>query len=334
MFSRMKQYYYQVSEMIKNRRKKKVTPPPAPFPQVPVPKPHPAPAPAPTPPPIPAPPPVVIPPTPPPTPATPPTPSAPSDKIYGITITNPWNQLTAITTALSSMNNKPTARICFDQGQSGSSYAAIASTIHSVAYVMGQCIDSSEMTGYTVDQANARTAEFMNALGSNVDIWEIGNEINGNWLGTTADVVAKMTGSFDLVNNAGKKTALTLYLTDAGPADMMAWVTAHVPARMISGLDQVLVSYYEDDNNNYQPDWQDVMNLVGAAFPNSLIGIGECGTINTANKAAYITRYYKTVFAAVTHPRFIMGNFWWYYDDTDCVPKTKTLWTTLNNLFT
>jgi hypothetical protein len=61
-------------------------------------------------------------------------------------------------------------------------------------------------------------------------------------------------------------------------------------------------------------------------FPNSKIGFGECGT-TTANKAAYISRYYKM---NITTPNYVGGYFWWYFKQ-DCVPYTNSLWTTFNN---
>lgn len=42
-------------------------------------------------------------------------------------------------------------------------------------------------------------------MSASVDIWVIGNEINGEWLGDTAGVVAKMTGAYDVVKAAGKR---------------------------------------------------------------------------------------------------------------------------------
>jgi hypothetical protein len=96
---------------------------------------------------------------------------------------------------------------------------------------------------------------------------------------------------------------------------------------MKTGLDYVWVSYYEDDCNGLALNWQKVIDSLGKIFPNSKLGIGECGTLTAANKSAYITRYYTT---AVSHPRWVGGCFWWYYKQ-DCVPYTKTLWSVLNN---
>lgn len=45
-----------------------------------------------------------------------------------------------------------------------------------------------------------------------------------------------------------------------------------------------------------------------------------------------MNRYYTM---QISTPNYIGGYFWWYYKsglDTDCVPKTKELWSTLNNI--
>ena len=116
---------------------------------------------------------------------------------------------------------------------------------------------------------------------------------------------------------------------------MFTWAQANVPDRMKTGLDYVLVSFYEDDCNGIQPDWNQEFQKLGAMFPNSKIGFGETGTIYTARKAEYINRYYRDM--AVTHPRFIGGYFWWYFDAQqsgstgDMTPKTNYLWDVLNN---
>ena len=66
---------------------------------------------------------------------------------------------------------------------------------------MGELVDSSGMKNVSIAQYSARTSKYLAAFPTGVDVWEIGNEINGNWLGATADVVAKMTNAFDLVKS-------------------------------------------------------------------------------------------------------------------------------------
>ncbi len=260
-------------------------------------------------------------------------------KINGVTITNPWNQLSTLMTSLSSLTYKPTARVVFDEFVAASEYKSMVQQIHSVSFVMGEILDSFYMPQYTTQAYVNRTLEYLNSMGTSVDIWEIGNEINGEWLGDTASVVAKMTGAYDAVKAAGKTTALTLYYNkncwERSDHEMFTWAQANVPDRMKSGLDFVLISFYEDDCNGIQPDWNQEFQKLGVMFPNSKIGFGETGTIYTARKADYINRYYRDM--VVTHPRFIGGYFWWYFDAQqnggtgDMTPQSNYLWDVLNN---
>jgi hypothetical protein len=194
---------------------------------------------------------------------------------------------------------------------------------------MGEILDSYVVSQYSVADYAKRAEEYLSTLGNNVDLWEVGNEINGEWLGSTADVVAKMTAAYDSVKKRGKKAELTLYYNQGCWSDkaheMFAWADRNVPASMKQGLDVVLVSYYEDDCNGLQPDWPTVFQRLGVMFPNSLIGFGECGTKRSSKKAAYVDRYYRM---KIDHPRYVGGYFWWYFRE-DMVPKTKSLWSTL-----
>ncbi|HMQ81191.1 MAG TPA: hypothetical protein PKD94_16615, partial [Ignavibacteria bacterium] len=173
----------------------------------------------------------------------------------------------------------------------------------------------------------ARTDEYMNTLGNKVDIWEIGNEVNGEWLGNKDSVKAKINYAFNKANQLQYRTALTLYYNkdcwENPQNEMFRWVNTNISPEMKQGLNYVFVSYYEDDCNNLQPNWQRVFDSLHVIFPNSNLGIGECGTTNAALKETYINRYYKM---HITTPKYIGGYFWWYYRQ-DCVPWTnKPLW--------
>lgn len=269
-------------------------------------------------------------PTPAPAPSPSPSPTPASNQVYGLTIDQIGN-LNSIVTSLKSLSQKPTTRIVFDENVAASYYANAASQIHAVSYVMGEILDSFYVKDISVSGYSARTTEYMNTLGSNVDIWEIGNEINGEWLGSTSDVVTKMTNAYNIVKNAGKKTALTLYYNEdcwMYPAnEMFTWANKNVPASMKSGLDYVWISYYEDDCNNLQPNWPAVYQKLAAMFPNSKIGFGEVGTNVSSKKASYINRYYNMT---INQPNYVGGYFWWY-GFQDFVPMTNPLWTTFND---
>jgi hypothetical protein len=301
----------------------------------PTPTPTPNPAPAPTPSPTPTSPPTATEPTPvEPTPVepTPVPPAVPSQAaaVWGITVDD-ISGLSDIVGSLSALASKPTTRIVFDENVLPAYYRDAAVAIHEVSYIMGEILDSFYVRTVSVAEYLQRTQQYLAALGDVVDIWEVGNEINGEWLGDNADVVAKMSGAFDLVKAQGRVAALTLYYNEdcwSRPAnEMFTWAQANVPERMKQGLDYVLVSYYEDDCNDLQPDWPAVFARLAQMFPNSRIGFGEVGTIYADRKAEYVRRYYGL---KIDEPRYIGGYFWWYFRQ-DMVPRTQELWQTLND---
>jgi hypothetical protein len=251
-------------------------------------------------------------------------------KIYGVTI-DAVSRISNIVTALSGHSKKPTTRIVFDEWMPATDYLTAVNKINPISFIMGELLDSYYFSQYNLQQYVSRSYEYLNLLGNKVDIWEIGNEINGEWLGSTPDVVAKMDTAYKIFKNANKKTALTLYYNkncwENPQNEMFRWAVNNVPKHMKNGLDYVWISYYEDDCNKLQPDWQKVIDSLGKIFPNSKLGIGECGTIKSNKKAEYIKRYYRM---QINHPRYVGGYFWWYYRQ-DCVPNTKTLWGTLDS---
>lgn len=248
----------------------------------------------------------------------------------GVTLDDISN-LDAALTSLKSISKVPTTRIVFDERVPASYYRNAAIQIRNVSYVMGEILDSYYVKDYSVQAYLDRTKEYLSTLGDVVDIWEVGNEINGEWLGNNSDVVAKMTGAYDLVKAVGKTTELTLYYNKdcwEKPAnEMFIWAQNNIPDRMKQGLDYVLISYYEEDCNGLRPDWSQVFTQLHAMFPNSKIGFGETGTTNTAEKADYITRYYGM---QLNVPNYVGGYFWWYFKP-DMIPYTQPLLKTLNN---
>lgn len=255
----------------------------------------------------------------------------PSEWIWGVTVTDPWNT-GPVTASLKALPRRFTARVVFDEGQPAAGYVPLVRTIRTAADVLGEILDSQYVVTLSVQQYLDRTREYLDALGDDVDVWEVGNEVNGEWLGTTPDVVAKVRGAYDLVRARGKRTALTLYYNqgcfDSADHEMFTWVRARLPADLRGGLDWVLVSYYEDDCNGLQPDWNEVFRQLAELFPAARLGIGECGTTVAGAKETMLRRYYGM---RVDQPRFVGGFFWWYFNE-DMVPSTKPLWAVLAEL--
>lgn len=251
-----------------------------------------------------------------------------SEKVVGVTVDSVEN-LPGIIAALKELPVKPFTRIVFDENVPAAHYKKAAEQIHNVSFVMGEILDSSAMKSYSLQAYSERTSEYLAALGSNVDIWEIGNEINGEWLGDAKDVAEKMIVAFDLVKSRGKKTALTLYYNEACFTDKanetFTWTRKHIPEKMKIGLDYIWLSYYEDDCNGLKPDWEKVFQKLAAIFPNSKIGFGEVGTKFSEKKAEFIERYYRM---KIAQPDFVGGYFWWYFVQ-DMVPANRPLLRTL-----
>lgn len=251
--------------------------------------------------------------------------------LRGLTLDDVDN-LPAIVKSLSSLQKMPTARIVFDEGVDPSYYRRPLLAIHDVSYTMGEILDSYYVNTLTPAQYIERTRNYLAALSDVVDIWEIGNEVNGEWLGPATAVTQKVVGAYDLVKSQGKTTALTLYYNQGcwenKENEMFAWSEAHIPHYMKTGLDYVFISYYEDDCEGLKPDWQAVFNKLGVMFPNSKIGFGEVGTARKAKKSDYLSRYYTM---KINTPKYVGGHFWWYYKQ-DMVPYTKGLWKIFNKV--
>ena len=192
---------------------------------------------------------------------------------------------------------------------------------------MAQPVDSFYMRNYPdVESYLERFRESFAVLSPYVGIWEIGNEINGvDWIRQDpALIVAKTRAANDFIRARGGKTALTVYYADPADHDLFDWLDRYLPVRLAENVDYALVSYYEDDNGGYAPDWASVFAGIARFFPNAKIGVGESG--NTAadraaveSKIAMATAYYGMRRAG---DRFIGGYFWWNWVQ-DCIPHPE-----------
>jgi hypothetical protein len=132
------------------------------------------------------------------------------------------------------MAQAPTVRIVFDVGVRPTYYLKPIQQFRNVAYIMGELVDSSYMRKYTVSQITAWAQSYTKVLGNLVDIWEIGNEVNENWLGP--NILANIEAMYDVVPSQGGATALTFFYegepsdrnnciaADHGGNDMFTWI--------------------------------------------------------------------------------------------------------------
>ena len=115
--------------------------------------------------------------------------------VYGVTLDRIGN-LARVVAGERALPERPTSRVYFDVSEPASHYAKAVSELHPVSAVMGELLDSSDATLITTSQYQSRVESFLGVLGSSVDIWEIGNEVNGNWTGPYSTGAAKLQEAF------------------------------------------------------------------------------------------------------------------------------------------
>ena len=243
----------------------------------------------------------------------------------------------------------------FDPGTTAAQYYPALVKLHAVAYVMGGIMDSyyfpSDLQTYT-----ARTNELVGTLKNVVDVWEIANEINGEWLRVDSngpdavaaqeetDIGNMVAAAYDIVKANGGLTSVTMYYNDDRkgnncwqlPMDAwQSWAQTYLPARVRQGADYALFSYYPyQDCPGLSPNWTADFKLLESIFPVAKVGFGEIGTSSTSAPTSVqqnlIKSYYpmaNTKMAA--DPRFIGGYFWWNYAEQMVPYSTSSYWNLL-----
>ena len=269
--------------------------------------------------------------------------------IYGVTVDDIAN-VSGIIASLKQIVYFPTTRIVFDGVNSASYYKSAIQQMNSSTYIMGELLDSTDMSNTSVAAYTTRTQNYINTLGSLVDVWEIGNEINGGWLGSDTKLTGdKVRAAYDVVHAANGATALTFFWegnpTDSnncidGPGfDMFGWISNFLANpendRVRLGLDYALISWYPQQCGNIKPDWVTIFKKLSVIFPNAKVGFGEIGTADPQYGSTYevnlINEFYPMGNNTAMPSTFIGGYFWWYFYQ-EMIPSTKTiLMDVLNN---
>lgn len=263
-------------------------------------------------------------------------PQAPAVLRYGVTIDDITN-MAQILPSLSHLPHRPSVRLVFDPGLAPAHYRDAVDRVAQVGDILAEPVDSSEVAGYTPARYERRFRQYVAAFGPRVAVWEVGNEVNGDWLGPAARVRRDILDAYRVIRGAGGRTALTFSYEPgcaASPTgDMWTWAGANVPAPLRDGLDYVLVSYYADDCGGYRPgdrEWTDVFTRLGQMFPHARVGFGEVGTHRgdpVAVKLATLNRYYRM---RIEVPGYFGGCFWWYYAEDMLPYRHNPLWQALS----
>ena len=292
--------------------------------------------------------------------------------IHGITVADNKDirrdkYLNEVGESVGNLTSIPTVRLTYkleetdtDKGAKASTYLSATKAISKKAYIFAEVIDSAYEFCFSVADHEARWNDYVSTLADYVDIWEVGNEINGNWLDnsdpipikgqtcpwripntTDNDVIAKMINAYHIVKNAGHAAALTLYYepnpactTSMGPAyDPITWATQNIPSDMKAGLNYVLLSYYRDKCLNFNPDLAALFTQFHRIFPNAKLGMGEWGYSKGRPNKAKLTKLLNEGYAFHPDvPNWVGGVFFWEYG-TDAVPynpQPGSIWNVIN----
>lgn len=235
-------------------------------------------------------------------------------------------------------------RIVFDRDQAASYYADEIARAHALGLrVLGEILDSYEMKYFDQSAWQERVRSYVSAL-PNVDEWEIGNEVNGNWLG--AGVAEKVAYAADYVKRTTKtRTLLTLYwqLGEDDPSHaMFNWSATNLPDSVRTNIDDVGISLYPE-NAPMGSAFDRVMTELHATFPTQRVMITELDywSVDTgrtwwwgsqsdpmgAGRIAVATLYQSAV---LSYPYSGGGMFWWYYLEE--AKQNTMLWNTLLTL--
>jgi hypothetical protein len=249
-----------------------------------------------------------------------------AEPLYGVTIDS-IGQIKTIVSAERSLPNRPTTRVYFSASEPASYYRAAVDELHPVSNVMGELLDSSDATHITTSAFQTRVESYLTTLGSAVAIWEVGNEVNGNWTGPYSAGSAKLTEAYADVAAIDDSTALTLYANEFGPdncGDGVSELTPvqyseqYVPVSVRDGLDYVFESYYPTQCRNIYPTNAQVateMEELHTLYPDALLGFGETGMPHPATKKTLATAERVMSWAYSLDPGlpyYVGGYFWWY----------------------
>jgi hypothetical protein len=217
-------------------------------------------------------------------------------------------------------------RVVFDIDEPFESYRSIIDQAHrSGLLVLGQILDSSQMKRLDLAKWQKRVDAVLVAL-PDVDGWEIGNEANGNWLGTDVHEKVRYATERAATLFPNKPRVLTLLWNlgeDTVEDSTFTWFNQLDQATM-DKLTVVGLSLYPEDHP-MGTAYDRVARTLRQRAPKARIGITELGYGNddlggtwwwgspTDRVAARrsVARLYDSV--SRMHSFGAGGTFWWYF---------------------
>ena len=249
---------------------------------------------------------------------------------YSVTVDTLDNLAATLSAVKSIYPSRAMVRIVIDPNVALSQYQSAIDLAHSMSIeVMMELMDSQYMASYSLSGYESRIDQILGTL-KGVDAWEVGNEVNGNWLG--ANVGAKVSYAID---KASTLSSVPLYLTlywqlgeDDAAHSIFNWVVANLSTSEISKLSAVGISMYPQEAPLGASFFRVMTTLHSDYFPNQSLYIGELGyggsgvsgswwwgspTVSDASKAETASTYMGLLLALPFDVS--AGPFWWYFTE-------------------
>jgi hypothetical protein len=170
-------------------------------------------------------------------------------------------------------------RVVMDPGTRFAEYAPVVDYAHSVGLkVMGEPIDSFYAKHLLGDRYLDRIQRAVTALPS-VDSWEVGNEVNGGWLGPDMGERLDQAVSWLASAHPDAEVVITFYFqigTDEPQWSLFNWIRDELRPSTIEGTDVLLLSTWIEDAP-IGLAFDQVLSRLHELFPDQRVGIGELG---------------------------------------------------------
>ena len=266
---------------------------------------------------------------------------------WGITVDRTTQYPAVVQSASDLVDGAPAdafMRVVFDELVPATSYdgivaAATAANVH----VVGEILDSSAMSKYPLAQWQSRVDEYVAHFPA-LDVWEVGNEVNGEWLGPQVQEKIEYAARHVKATHPGATTMLTFYwqmgTAGSGATSLFQWIHDHVTPALAADVDVLALSAWIGDAP-LGIAHDEVFERLHALFPSQRIVIGELGYWSPGTTQAWWWRSQANptttvrqalarhmYLANLAFPYGLGGNFWWYYYDE--MFGGTPLWHTVN----
>ena len=238
-------------------------------------------------------------------------------------------------------------RVVFDEGAKPSDYDALVAKAEAAGVtVVGQILDSSAMKHVSLSAFERRVRDFVDHF-PDIRVWEVGNEVNGGWLGSDVQAKIEYAAAYVKAKDPADITMLTFFWqmgTAGGPSStLFQWIHDHVGGSLRENTDIVALSTWVGGAPLGMAQ-DEVFERLHALFPASRVAMGELGYWEPgttriwwwrsrhdptgAVRRALAVHMYQ---ASMAFPYSVGGVFWWYYRQE--MSKETELWHAVSDVY-